>query len=470
METKKIIKNASYLLVGNTAVRFILAIATILFARYAGAEEYGVLSIALALSAILGYLSDAGLTQTFMREGTKKETDLEVLVSSYLRVRVVLAIIISILTFFFIPFFYHGYGVKEIIFWIVIPSIYGITLRGVGTTYFQATERMEFTASIFVLQGLLNSLALLLGMLLKWSVVFVAAMYGIGSMLTGIISIILVLRYAKIHRGWNKNILDQLLVFTVNGVIVMIIPQLGPIILEKVTSLKEVGFFSAAFKIPSVLYQIPGVIASAFYPRLFAYGNAGDVEGHRNLSILELKLMSFIGILISLPFILNPNFWIVKLLGEEWIHSAEALAILAFMVILQSINIPLADFLTTKGNQLMRTISMIIGFIIAIVCYMVLGTKFGMIGGAMATIITEFTLMLGLCCFIPKGARLLLNGTLFNIFSFIISYLVYYLYLRNLYPIIAIVLTGTIYLVCVILMDKQISQTIKRGIRSKLNN
>ena len=41
------------------------------------------------------------------------------------------------------------------------------------------------------------------------------------------------IRYTTIHKGWNKGILDQLLIFTVNGVIIMLLPQLGPIILEK---------------------------------------------------------------------------------------------------------------------------------------------------------------------------------------------------------------------------------------------
>ena len=49
----------------------------------------------------------------------------------------------------------------------------------------------------------------------------------------------------------------------------MLLPQLGPIILEKVSTYNQVGFFGAASKIPAVLYQIPGVIAAAFYPRLF---------------------------------------------------------------------------------------------------------------------------------------------------------------------------------------------------------
>ena len=92
----------------------------------------------------------------------------------------------------------------------------------------------------------------------------VAAMYGVSSLVTGVIAFIMTIRYTKVHKGWDKGILDQLLIFTINGIIIMLLPQLGPIILEKVSTYNQVGFFGVASKIPAVLYQIPGVIAVPF--------------------------------------------------------------------------------------------------------------------------------------------------------------------------------------------------------------
>ena len=71
----------------------------------------------------------------------------------------------------------------------------------------------------------------------------VAAMYGVSSLVTGVIAFIMTIRYTKVHKGWDKGILDQLLIFTINGIIIMLLPQLGPIILEKVSTYNQVGFF-----------------------------------------------------------------------------------------------------------------------------------------------------------------------------------------------------------------------------------
>ena len=190
-------------------------------------------TVALAVSAVICYFTDAGLTHTFMREGTRSNANISVLISSYLRIRLVLAIVISVLFAIFAQFFYTDAYLRAMVYWVVLPTMFGATLQGVGMAYFQVTERMQFTAIISVLQGVTAAAALLLGMSFKWSLMMVAAMYGISSLVTGVIAFIMTIRYTTIHKGWNKGILDQLLIFTVNGVIIMLLPQLGPIILEK---------------------------------------------------------------------------------------------------------------------------------------------------------------------------------------------------------------------------------------------
>ena len=468
MKTNKILKNASYLFVGNITVRFVLAIATIFFARYVSPSDYGMFTTALAVSAVICYFTDAGLTHTFMREGTRSDANISVLISSYLRIRLILAIVISVLFAIFAQFFYPDAYLRAMVYWVVLPTMFGATLQGVGMAYFQVTERMQFTAIISVLQGVTAAAALLLGMSFQWSLMMVAAMYGVSSLVTGVIAFIMTIRYTKVHKGWDKGILDQLLIFTINGIIIMLLPQLGPIILEKVSTYKQVGFFGAASKIPAVLYQIPGVIAAAFYPRLFAFGNEKNIEEHRKLSSFELKLMSFLGMGISIPFIADPSFWIVSLLGEKYAPAGDALAILAFMVILQSINYPLADNLTTIGQQWKRATTMTIGLVVAIIGYIVLGSKYGMMGAAAAAIITEITLLIGFTLFIRKGMQLLVKGIIFNSLAFIISYGIYRIALINLPPLVALTLTGILYGIIGIVIDPQIRGFVLAFIKQKL--
>ena len=168
---------------------------------------------------------------------------------------------------------------------------------------------------------------------------------------------------------------------------------------------------------------------------------------------------------ISIPFIADPSLRIVSLLGEEYAPAGDALAILAFMVILQSINYPLADNLTTIGQQWKRATTMTIGLVVAIIGYIVLGSKYGMMGGI---ILTEITLLIGFTLFIRKGMQLLVKGVIFNSLAFIISYGIYRIALINLPPLIALTLTGILYGIIGIGIDPQIRGFVLGFIKQKL--
>ncbi|MBT2718166.1 flippase [Bacillus sp. ISL-57] len=469
MNLKKIIQNASYLFAGNISIRLLSAISIILLARYLGPEEYGIFSIAIAISTIAGYFTDAGLSNTFMREVTKKDAVISELISSYFRVRIVFGVLATLFAYLFINYFYNDSNLIIVINWIVYPTIIGMTFMGVGISFFQAKERMGLSTLITVIQGIISATSILMGIILHWPLIFVIKLYAGSFIVAGIISILMVLRFSTLHKGWNKSLLDQLFIFTINGIIVIMLPQLGPIILEKVSTLSDVGYFSTAYKIPAVLYQVPGVIATAFYPRLFNYGNNLDYVSHRELSKIELKVMSFIGIGIAIPFIVDPQFWIISLLGKEWIKASSALAFLSFIVIFQSINFPLGDYLTTRNQQAKRTLVMILGLIVSIISYITLGKNYGLMGGAISAIITEVTLLIGYSLFINKSISFLFISVRYNLLSFIFS-LILYRFLSNSFPLLSITLVFFFYGGMVLLFDRELFKSLKVFLANKKKN
>lgn len=127
--------------------------------------------------------------------------------------------------------------------------------------------------------------------------------------------------------------------------------------------------FSVAYRIPAALYQIPGVVAGAFYPVLFKHYNSGRFIEHTKLNVLQVKVMAIMGIIVSVPLFHMAEFTISVLFGDKWIGAAIALKILSIMLFLQSINFPLADGLTTSNMQARRTIVQVIAIILGIFMY-----------------------------------------------------------------------------------------------------
>ncbi|HWJ80109.1 MAG TPA: flippase [Niallia sp.] len=467
---KLILKNASYLFASNVIVRLISAFATILVARYLGATDYGILSIGLAIATIAGYFTDMGLSHTFIREATKEEkVDLPSLVGSHFKIRLIFVGIVGVILFVLVESLYSNQYMKKIIYLMTYPTIIGAALQGVGVVYFQAVQQMHYTAYIRILSGIVTATTLVLGLLFKWPLTLLAAAYGFSSLIGGLYSIYLLTRRTSLLRGWDRNLLDGLISYTLGGLFVMMLPQVPSIVLEKVTSLKEVGYFSAAYRIPLVLYQVPGIVAAAFYPMLFKYGSSGQTQKHLKMSIIQTKIMSILGVCMVLPFLLYSDWWVNLVFGKEWSNVTPLLSILSVVVLLQSINFPLADSLTTRGYQSKRTLVMFVSLVLAIFCYYFLGQKYNSLGGAMTVVIIEILLLIGFTLFnIKFSIQILKKGTLLNLLSFGLTILLSLIVKKYFHPIVGSSFFVCLFLGLTIYVDKELRSLFLQFVKRRM--
>lgn len=463
MKKNSIFSNAIYLFIGNVLVRVLTAASTILIARYLGAEDYGILSIALAYASVAAYFTDLGLTHTLIREGTKNNSSISVLMSSFFRVRILLSLLTILVSVLIVEGMYQDGYFKQILYMVLILTILGATFQGVGAAYYQLVEKMHLTAIIRTIAGITTAASLIAGMIFKWPLMYIAPVYGVANIVAGIISIILVMRRINIFKGWDKNILNGLGSFTISGLTIMLLPQIGPIVIEKASNLTEAGLFSAAYRIPSLLYQIPGVVAAAFYPVFFRLGNNNELDKHLELNIKQLKIMSFLGFIMATPFIFYSEWWVLFLFGEKWIEAALPLSILSFMVILQSFNFPMADAITTKGMQSKRTIVQFGALLTGLLAYFVLSAKYGSVGGAIAAVLIESFLFLGFSIFHGNSLKLLTKGSIRVIGSFILVVLIYFLFSNfSIHPLIGTTILCIFFIILNLGMDSELRFELKK--------
>ncbi|MBD3160633.1 MAG: oligosaccharide flippase family protein, partial [Candidatus Latescibacteria bacterium] len=65
---RRVLRNTTWLLFGEVASRLLAAGYQVLLARYLGTALFGEFTLAMALAAILGIVSDLGLTSLTVRE------------------------------------------------------------------------------------------------------------------------------------------------------------------------------------------------------------------------------------------------------------------------------------------------------------------------------------------------------------------------------------------------------------------
>jgi O-antigen/teichoic acid export membrane protein len=407
MSRRIIARNAAALMLSDVIVRVLPAIAVVLVARSLGPRAYGILTVALAFSGIVGYLSDLGLTHLTVQHITRPNADVGRILATVFKVRLFLVLAVLLASLAGIWVLYPKPEQRTVMLAVVLPSICGIAMQGFAASYFWATQQLHVTAGLKTANQVFSAIALALAFLFRWPVQGVAAIYGLASLLAGFVCLWLVWQRAPKMSGWDMGILKGLTSFTVGGITSIALPQLGPLIMERVTAPVEVGYFGAASRIPGLLYTIPGSLGMAWYPQLFRAGSR-DAAQHFALSVEQLKLNAILGFGLALPTALYSKPLLHTVLGPSWEGpTAPILSLLCWMVVLNSLSTPLADALTTKGMQTRRAIVYVAALAIGSILFAALASTGGARGAATAAILTQILLGVGLVVVNPSGHMLL---------------------------------------------------------------
>ncbi|WP_347862272.1 oligosaccharide flippase family protein [Salimicrobium sp. PL1-032A] len=400
------------------------AAALILLAGYLQSHQYGMFSVALAFAMIMGYFTDAGLSDIVLREGAKQEVSLSRLMSSYIRMRTLLLVLTFAFGFLLIhlmngentPLLHTSYA-------LVLPMVTGIALQSIGTTFFRLTERMQFFGLIRLVSAVTLLGTLSIGMLLGAHPLLMTVLYGCSYMAAGIFGIVLVRKHVslRLRQPFHSGILRNLGAFTLGGLLFVMLPHLGPIILEKTITLREVGLFAVAYRIPQALQQIPFVVAGAYYPVLFKHFHMNRLSEHFDHHLTQIKVMSVLGMLIAIPLYHLSGFIVTFLFGPEWLDAALPLKILALMLILQSVNTALADGLTTMEKQNGRTAVQVVAVLSGVLFYIFLSNGYGVVGAAVAGVLVEVVALAGFWVLTPTKWKLLKRAILPYLAFFLIS-------------------------------------------------
>jgi O-antigen/teichoic acid export membrane protein len=402
-----IARNAAALLLSDVAVRAFSAAGVVLVARSLGPRPYGILSVAIAFAAIVAYLSDLGLTHLTVQQATRPNSDIGGILGTVSKVRAALVVVVLLGSLVAIRTLYREPEQRTVMLMVVLPTICGVAMQGFAASYFWATQQLHVTAFLKTASQILSAVALVVAFVFRWPVRSVAVIYGATSLIGGFACLWLVRSRAPRIRGWNPGVLKGLTAFTICGITAAALPQIGPLIMERVTGAGQVGYFAAATRIPALLYAIPGCLGMAWYPQLFRAGSQNAAQ-HFALSADQLKLNAILGFGLSLPVALYSGPVIRVVLGRSWEASTgPVLSLLCWMVVLNSLGTPFADALTTKGLQARRAWVYAMVLAIGSALFAVLAQTGGARGAAIAAIVTQMFLSAGLIAVNPSGLALL---------------------------------------------------------------
>ncbi len=360
-------------------------------ARYLGPEQFGVFSYVLAFVSIFGGLAKLGLDSIIVRDLVNTPQHREIYLGTAFWLKLAGAILALVVISLSIPLTRNDDRTNLYIF--IIASGLFFQSFEVVDFYFQSKVISKFVSACKIVQLFFSSLIkvylVLTGADLIW---FVAA-----SLVDQIILSLTLIIVAKqkglgfFYNQFDKRVaLMQLsdswpLIFS--SLVVMLYMRIDQIMIKEIIGEKEVGIYSAAVRLSEAWYFIPMIVTNSLFPAIVNSKRISE-EVYRNRLQKFYTLMVWIALSVSIPVSFLSDWLVVFLYGDAFKTAGPVLMINVSAGVFVFLGVASGSWLISENLQFLAFYRTFCGLIVNISLNSVLIPKYGLIGAAVATVVS----------------------------------------------------------------------------------
>lgn len=410
-DAERVAGNAGKLLAGQLISWLFASVQAIVLPRYFGAEAAGHLHIGLSLWAIAGLFVAFGTDAIINRRVARGEERIGELIGSALVMRMAFHAI----AFAALMTYVSAIGYSRPVATVVV--VYGVSnlLFGLGSVFdavLYGMERMGRPAAIGVIVKVVRTIVILglIALGLRFEQVILTAI------LAGALSFVLRLRALRrqvafrpsFDRAVAASLLRESRPILANRVARNVYVQLDVVIVSWLVAEVAVGWYAAADIVYGTLLFLPNVIGAAVFPAV-ARLHRDDPEAGRRIATRLLRLLLVLVVPIGVGVIVVSQRLVDLVLGADFEPAGLVLAFFGPVVILTSLNTVLSQQLTAMDRERDLTRLFVAIVVVAIPADIALiwwadrALDNGPVGGAMAYILTEGLMLLGVLRLLPAG-------------------------------------------------------------------
>jgi O-antigen/teichoic acid export membrane protein len=393
---QRIAKNTGTLLVAQGA-NYVLALFYIMYmARYLGVDSFGVLSFALAFTAIFAVIVDLGLSALTTREVARDKS----LALKYLANVSLLKIMLAAVTFGLIALTINlmDYPQETIIVVYLLGSyVILVAFSQMFYSLFQAFEKMEFQA-----MGQMLNAALILGGVIfairhGLNVVGFASVYVIASAVTLVYSLaVMKLKFSNplsasaakvLEFDWSfwKPTIKEALPFFLTATFDTITFRIAPVMLSVMKGNAVVGWYSAAYQLMQVFAFVPATFGASVYPVLCRFYTSSQ-ESLKFAYQKSFKYLALLGLPIAVGTTLLANRIITIIYQVSFAESIIALQVLIWAIPIVFSSYIFGQMMAAMNRQSLAAKISFIGMISNIAMNLVLVPRYSYVGASIVTV------------------------------------------------------------------------------------
>lgn len=389
---KRIVKNIGVLVISQVVASSLALIYGIYTPRYLGPESFGVLSFAIAFTAIFSVFTEFGFNSLIVREIAKDKSQ----ASKYLGNIATIKFVLTIGTFGLIALTvnllgYPGQTVKVV--YLLGLSVVCRAFSGIFDSTSQANERLEYNSIGLILNNILMLGGILFAVNQRFNVIGFAFIYFLSSAVSLAYSFsICIWKFAKpkLEIDWIfwKSIIKEALPFGLTTIFVTNFQWISSVMLS-VKGDAAVGWYSAAYRLAFIPLLIPATFMTAVYPVMsnFSKNSLGNLKFSLEKSF---KYLTTLGIPIGVGTTLLAQRFILTVFKAEYTNSIIVLQILIWASVFIFMDNAFASMLNSINKQAVITKTMGFCLVFNVVLNLILIPKYGLVGASITTVLTQF--------------------------------------------------------------------------------
>ncbi|WP_311747227.1 oligosaccharide flippase family protein [Proteus terrae] len=264
---------------------------------------------------------------------------------------------------------------------------------------YQTKSKYKKLSLIQTLQSLFRFFTLIiLSYSLSLNINLVYYSYFFVSIIIIIICIILIIKESDFIAIKNiKNIklyFFQAIPFGLTPLLHLIYFQSDIILIDRLYSPTEAGFYSAAFMLITASYILPAVIYQKYLlPYIHIFNANNDITSEFKIFKTGAFIILPISIIIFLIYYFSSPYVVLMIFGEAYKKTQEIMLILSICIIFRYLSSHVGLFLTAGNLIKVKNKNMLLCAIINILLNVIFIPSFGSIAAAYITVVTEILLL-----------------------------------------------------------------------------
>jgi len=391
MKENKLVSNASWIMVGRVFQLVLTFITTMLVTRYLGPDEYGKITYVYSYIQLFLPLCTLGMNDIVVKELVDSRENNDAILGTMIGLRLISSLISMLCSIGLVTLFNSG---SEYL-WIGTLLSFSLLFQSFDTIlyFYQSRLLSKTTGIVYAIAYLLTSIYRIAGIVLKQNIYFFAFAMSLDFMM---IAILLLLVYFKDRQKLRfsfplaKDLLRKSGYYIFAGLLVVIYGKVtDTLLLGKMVSETAVGLYAAGTTLCNAWPFVLTAVIDSFNPVI--------VDMHKTDKKLFKKkvrqlyaLVFYIAIFAAIGITVFSGLAIKILYGEQFAQAAFPMRIYCWSTAFSYIGVSRTAWMQCEEKTRYEINISLFGAIVNIALNYALISKIGIIGAALAAVMTQF--------------------------------------------------------------------------------